>query len=35
MSAAYGKCFDPSGARYGVPTFPWKYAPSDEQYATP
>ena len=34
MSAAFGKCYDPSGARYGVPTFPWKYAPSDEQYAT-
>jgi hypothetical protein len=34
MSAAYGKCYDPTGARYGVPTFPWKYAPDDEQYAT-
>jgi hypothetical protein len=27
MSAAYGKCFDPNGARYGVPTFPWHFAP--------
>ena len=28
MSPAFGKCFDPSGARFGVPTFPWKYAPA-------
>ncbi|MBZ6137642.1 MULTISPECIES: RRQRL motif-containing zinc-binding protein [Streptomyces] len=27
MSAAYGKCFDPTGARYGVPTYPWRLAP--------
>ncbi|NGN64113.1 hypothetical protein G5C51_09375 [Streptomyces sp. A7024] len=27
MSAAFGKCYDPHGARYGVPTYPWKYAP--------
>ncbi|MFF4805401.1 RRQRL motif-containing zinc-binding protein [Streptomyces sp. NPDC001351] len=27
MSAAWGKCFDPLGARYGVPTYPWKLAP--------
>jgi hypothetical protein len=27
MSAAWGKCFDPTGARYGVPTYPWKLAP--------
>jgi hypothetical protein len=27
MSAAFGKCYDPSGARYGVPTFPWRLAP--------
>ncbi|MEV0445633.1 RRQRL motif-containing zinc-binding protein [Streptomyces spectabilis] len=27
MSAAYAKCFDPSGARYGVPTYPWRLAP--------
>ncbi|MFA3838629.1 RRQRL motif-containing zinc-binding protein [Streptomyces aureus] len=32
MSAAYGKCYDPSGARYGVPTFPWRFAP--DGYAT-
>ena len=34
MSAAYGKCFDPTGARYGIPTFPWKFAPDDEEFAT-
>ncbi|MBQ0882231.1 RRQRL motif-containing zinc-binding protein [Streptomyces sp. RT42] len=27
MSAAFGKCFDPNGARYGIPTYPWRYAP--------
>ncbi|GGX35104.1 RRQRL motif-containing zinc-binding protein [Streptomyces chartreusis] len=27
MSAAWGNCFDPSGARYGVPTYPWRLAP--------
>ena len=27
MSAAFGKCFDPTGARYGVPTYPWRLAP--------
>ena len=27
MSAAWGKCFDPSGSRYGVPTYPWRLAP--------
>ncbi|MFE3163826.1 RRQRL motif-containing zinc-binding protein [Streptomyces sp. NPDC059224] len=27
MSAAWGKCYDPSGALYGVPTYPWKLAP--------
>jgi len=27
MSAAWGKCFDPLGTRYGVPTYPWKLAP--------
>ncbi|MEU8715791.1 RRQRL motif-containing zinc-binding protein [Streptomyces sp. NPDC048663] len=30
--AAYAKCFDPSGARFGVPTYPWKFAPNG--YAT-
>ncbi|QDN88780.1 RRQRL motif-containing zinc-binding protein [Streptomyces sp. RLB3-6] len=34
MSAAFGKCFDPSGARYGIPTYPWKFAPDDDQLAT-
>ncbi|MFF0158706.1 RRQRL motif-containing zinc-binding protein [Streptomyces sp. NPDC005263] len=32
MSSTYGKCFDPTGARYGIPTFPWRYAP--DGYAT-
>ena len=27
MGAAYSKCYDPAGTRYGVPTFPWKFAP--------
>ncbi|MEU5104092.1 RRQRL motif-containing zinc-binding protein [Streptomyces sp. NPDC021354] len=27
MSAAFGKCFDPSGARWGIPTYPWRCAP--------
>ncbi|WP_419996365.1 RRQRL motif-containing zinc-binding protein [Streptomyces boninensis] len=27
MSPAFGKCYDPHGARYGVPTYPWKFAP--------
>ncbi|MFD9886916.1 RRQRL motif-containing zinc-binding protein [Streptomyces alboflavus] len=27
MGAAYAKCYDPTGARYGIPTYPWKYAP--------
>lgn len=29
MGTAYAKCYDPSGARYGVPTFPWRLAPDD------
>jgi hypothetical protein len=33
MSGVYGRCFDPTGARYGVPTYPWRYAP-DEGLAT-
>ncbi|MER7839721.1 RRQRL motif-containing zinc-binding protein [Streptomyces sp. NPDC096040] len=28
MSAAWGKCYDPTDARYGVPTYPWRLAPS-------
>ena len=27
MSAAFGKCFDPTGARHGIPTFPWRLRP--------
>ncbi|MFD9880087.1 RRQRL motif-containing zinc-binding protein [Streptomyces alboflavus] len=27
MGAAYSKCYDPTGARYGIPTYPWRYAP--------
>ncbi|MFI8532019.1 RRQRL motif-containing zinc-binding protein [Streptomyces aquilus] len=32
MSTAYAKCFDPTGARYGIPTYPWRMAP--DGYAT-
>ncbi|NUL05350.1 hypothetical protein HRW07_19355 [Streptomyces lunaelactis] len=32
MSGAFGKCFDPSGNRYGIPTYPWRFAP--DGYAT-
>ncbi|WP_326651567.1 RRQRL motif-containing zinc-binding protein [Streptomyces sp. NBC_01750] len=32
MSAAFGKCYDPTGNTYGVPTFPWRFAP--DGYAT-
>ncbi|MGX5187502.1 RRQRL motif-containing zinc-binding protein [Streptomyces avermitilis] len=32
MSTAFSKCFDPSGTRFGVPTFPWRFAP--DGYAT-
>ncbi len=32
MSPALGKCYDPTGARYGIPTYPWKLAP--DGYAT-
>ncbi|MFF7332729.1 RRQRL motif-containing zinc-binding protein [Streptomyces sp. NPDC008150] len=28
----FAKCFDPNGARYGIPTYPWRYAP--DGYAT-
>ncbi|WP_405647291.1 RRQRL motif-containing zinc-binding protein [Streptomyces sp. NBC_00019] len=27
MATAYSKCYDPTGARYGIPTYPWRYAP--------
>ncbi|MDH6569471.1 hypothetical protein M2160_004492 [Streptomyces sp. SAI-117] len=32
MSGVYGKCFDPTGARHGIPTYPWRLAP--DRYAT-
>ncbi|MFJ8507587.1 RRQRL motif-containing zinc-binding protein [Streptomyces avermitilis] len=32
MPTAYSKCFDPTGARYGIPTYPWRMAP--DGYAT-
>ncbi|MGW1765332.1 RRQRL motif-containing zinc-binding protein [Streptomyces sp. NPDC002073] len=25
--STYGACFDPTGATYGIPTYPWRYAP--------
>ncbi|MPY63702.1 RRQRL motif-containing zinc-binding protein [Streptomyces spongiae] len=27
MPTAYAKCYDPTGARYGIPTYPWHMAP--------
>ncbi|WP_413799620.1 RRQRL motif-containing zinc-binding protein [Streptomyces iranensis] len=27
MSPAFGKCYDPTGTRYGIPTYPWQLAP--------
>ncbi|MFF3206643.1 RRQRL motif-containing zinc-binding protein [Streptomyces sp. NPDC002962] len=32
MSPTFGKCFDPTGAKFGVPTYRWRYAP--DGYAT-
>ncbi|WP_329023343.1 RRQRL motif-containing zinc-binding protein [Streptomyces sp. NBC_00690] len=32
MSPTFGKCYDPTGVRYGIPTYPWKLAP--DGYAT-
>ncbi len=32
MSRSLADCYDPTGARHGVPTFPWRWAP--EGYAT-
>ncbi|WP_338683406.1 RRQRL motif-containing zinc-binding protein [Streptomyces acidiscabies] len=26
--AALAKCFDPAGAGFGIPTYPWRYAPA-------
>ncbi|MDL2080776.1 RRQRL motif-containing zinc-binding protein [Streptomyces sp. GXMU-J15] len=28
MSGVYGRCFDPTGTRYGIPTYPWTLAPA-------
>ncbi|MFJ3672264.1 RRQRL motif-containing zinc-binding protein [Streptomyces sp. NPDC090106] len=28
MVATYGKCYDPAGTQYGIPTYPWRYAPN-------
>ena len=27
MSPAFGRCYDPTGARWGLPTYPWRLAP--------
>lgn len=27
MSAAFGECYDPDGQRWGIPTYPWRWAP--------
>ncbi|MEU3603686.1 RRQRL motif-containing zinc-binding protein [Streptomyces sp. NPDC006798] len=32
MSPAYGRCYDPTGALHGIPTYPWRLAP--DGYAT-
>ncbi|MET9534257.1 RRQRL motif-containing zinc-binding protein [Streptomyces sp. NPDC006649] len=32
MRLTLAECFDPEGERFGIPTFPWRYAP--EGYAT-
>ena len=32
MSPALGKCYDSTGATWGIPTFPWRFAP--DGYAT-
>ncbi|WP_406049593.1 hypothetical protein OG280_13375 [Streptomyces virginiae] len=26
-SLTFAKCFDPDGARFGIPTYPWRLAP--------
>ncbi|MBV1941030.1 hypothetical protein KUF83_31370 [Streptomyces sp. BV286] len=33
MPGIYAQCFDPTGARHGIPTYPWRLAP-DEGLAT-
>ncbi|WP_367131415.1 MULTISPECIES: RRQRL motif-containing zinc-binding protein [Streptomyces] len=27
MPAAFGDCYDPTGATHGIPTYPWRLAP--------
>ncbi|WP_030294017.1 RRQRL motif-containing zinc-binding protein [Streptomyces katrae] len=27
MSLTFGKCFDPDGTSFGIPTYPWRLAP--------
>ncbi|UQI47308.1 hypothetical protein M1P56_24645 [Streptomyces sp. HU2014] len=27
MATALGTCYDPTGARHGIPTYPWRLAP--------
>ena len=27
MGGSFGKCYDPSGSQFGIPTYPWRYAP--------
>ncbi|MEU5158579.1 RRQRL motif-containing zinc-binding protein [Streptomyces sp. NPDC020875] len=27
MSPGPGRCYDPAGARHGIPTYPWRLAP--------
>ncbi|MGW0146102.1 RRQRL motif-containing zinc-binding protein [Streptomyces sp. NPDC003333] len=27
MAPTLSKCYDPSGSQYGIPTYPWRYAP--------
>lgn len=27
MSPTFGRCYDPTGATWGVPTYPWRLAP--------
>ncbi|MEU1540987.1 RRQRL motif-containing zinc-binding protein [Actinacidiphila glaucinigra] len=27
MSPAFGKCYDPTGTQWGIPTYPWRLAP--------
>ena len=27
MSTTFGKCYDPTGSQFGIPTYPWRFAP--------